>query len=151
MLEVCPSIAGGRPSCEIHPLSIGGKSDPVRLVFTARTGPGVVVGLVDMGNRFRLVANEVELVEPDAPLSNLPVAHAVWEPKPDFETAAAGWLLAGGSHHTCLSLDLDLETINDFAAMSNIELAAIDRSATFAGFEKELRWNQAFHHLNTTP
>jgi L-arabinose isomerase len=151
MLEVCPSIAGGRPSCEIHPLSIGGKSDPVRLVFTARTGPGVLVGLVDMGNRFRLVANEVELVEPDAPLSNLPVAHAVWEPKPDFETAAAGWLLAGGSHHTCLSLDLDLEIINDFAAMSKIELAAIDRGATFAGFEKELRWNQAFHHLNTTP
>jgi L-arabinose isomerase len=151
MLEVCPSIAGGRPSCEIHPLSIGGKSDPVRLVFTARTGPGVVVGLVDMGNRFRLVANEVELIEPDAPLSNLPVAHAVWEPKPDFETAAAGWLLAGGSHHTCLSLDLDLETIDDFAAMSNIELAAIDRNATFAGFEKELRWNQAFHHLNSTP
>jgi len=151
MLEVCPSIAAGRPSCEIHPLSIGGKSDPVRLVFTARTGPGIVVGLVDMGTRFRLVANEIELVEPDAPLSNLPVAHAVWEPKPDFEIAASGWLLAGGSHHTCLSLDLDLETIKDFAAMASIELAAIDRNATFASFEKELRWNQAFHHLNSTP
>jgi len=151
MLEVCPSIAGGRPSCEIHPLSIGGKPDPVRLVFTARTGPGVIVGLIDLGNRFRLVANEVELTEPDAPLPNLPVARAVWEPKPDFETAASAWLLAGGAHHTCLSLDLELETINDFASMANVELAAIDRHATFAQFEKDLRWNQAFHHLTTAP
>jgi L-arabinose isomerase len=149
MLEVCPSISGERASCEIHPLSIGGKPDPVRLVFTARTGPGVIVGLIDLGNRFRLVANEVELTEPDAPLPNLPVARAVWEPRPDFETAASAWLLAGGSHHTCLSLDLDLETINDFASMTNVELAAIDRNATFAQFEKDLRWNQAFHHLRT--
>jgi L-arabinose isomerase len=151
MLEVCPSISGERPSCEIHPLSIGGKPDPVRLVFTARTGPGVTVGLIDLGNRFRLVANEVELTEPDAPLPNLPVARAVWEPKPDFETAAAAWLLAGGSHHTCLSLDLDLEIIHDFAAMADIELAAIDRDVSFAQFEKDLRWNQAFHHLTAGP
>ncbi len=147
MLEVCPSIAGDRPSCEIHPLSIGGKSDPVRLVFTARTGPGVVVGLVDMGNRFRLVAAEVDLTEPDEPLPRLPVARAVWRPLPDFETATAAWLLAGGSHHTCLSLDVDLEVIADFAAMAGIELAAIDRATTFASFERELRWNQAYHHL----
>ena len=148
MLEVCPSIADGRPSCEIHPLAIGGKPDPVRLVFTARTGPGVIVGLIDLGNRFRLVANEVELTEPDAPLPNLPVARAVWRPLPNFETASSSWLLAGGSHHTCLSLDLDLETIHDFATMAGIELAAIDRDTTFARFERELRWSQAFHHLD---
>ena len=151
MLEVCPSISADRPSCEIHPLSIGGKPDPIRLVFTARPGPGVIVGLIDLGNRFRLVANEVELTEPDAPLPKLPVARAVWRPLPDFETAAAAWLLAGGSHHTCLSLDLDLEMVTDFAAMAGVELAAIDRATSFASFERELRWNQAYHHLITAP
>jgi L-arabinose isomerase len=151
MLEVCPSIAGGKPSCEIHPLSIGGKPDPVRLVFTARTGPAVVVGLMDLGNRFRIVANEVELVEPDEPLPNLPVARAVWKPLPDFETSAASWLLAGGSHHTCLSLDVDLEVLSDFADMSGVELAAISADTSFASFERELRWNQAYHHLIATP
>lgn len=151
MLEVCPSLAGAKPSCEVHPLAIGGKPDPVRLVFTARTGPGVIAGLIDLGNRFRLVANEVELVEPDAPLPKLPVARAVWRPLPDFQTAAAGWLLAGGSHHTCLSLDLDLETLSDYAAMAGVELAAIDRDSTFAGFERELRLNQVYHHLITAP
>lgn len=151
MLEVCSSIAGDRPSCEIHPLSIGGKPDPVRLVFTARTGPGVVAGLVDLGNRFRLVANEVELTEPDEPLPNLPVARAVWRNLPDFETATASWLLAGGSHHTCLSLDIDMEILSDFADISGVELAKIDRGTTFAAFEKELRWNQAYHHLVTGP
>jgi L-arabinose isomerase len=151
MLEVCPSIAGDKPSCEIHPLSIGGKPDPVRLVFTARTGPAVVAGLMDLGNRFRLVANQVELVEPDEPLPNLPVARAVWKPLPDFETAAASWLLAGGSHHTCLSLDLDLEVLTDFANMSGVELASIGADTTFASFERELRCNQAYHHLIATP
>jgi L-arabinose isomerase len=151
MLEVCPSIAGGRPTCEIHPLSIGGKPDPVRLVFTARPGPAVITGLIDLGNRFRLVTNEVELTEPDEPLPNLPVARAVWRPLPDFETAAAAWLLAGGSHHTCLSLDLDLEILHDFAAMAGVELALIDRNTTFEAFEKELRWNQAYHHLTSGP
>ncbi len=151
MLEVCPSIAGAKPSCEIHPLSIGGKPDPVRLVFTARTGPGVIAGLIDLGNRFRLVVNEVELEEPDAPLPKLPVARAVWRPLPDFQTAASAWLLAGGSHHTCLSLDLDLEVVTDFAAMADVELAAIDRDASLAEFERVLRWNQAYHHLNTRP
>lgn len=151
MLEVCPSIARDRPSCEIHPLSIGGKADPVRLVFDARSGPGVVVGLIDLGNRFRLVANEVELTEPDAPLLALPVARAVWRPLPDFETATSAWLLAGGSHHTCLTLDVDLETIADFAAMSGVELAAVGRDTNVRDFENELRWNQAFHHLSATP
>jgi L-arabinose isomerase len=151
MLEVCPSIAGETPSCEIHPLSIGGKPDPVRLVFTARPGPAVIAGLIDLGTRFRLVVNEVELTEPDEPLPNLPVARAVWTPLPDFETAASAWLLAGGSHHTCLSLDLDLEIVRDFASMAGIELAAVDRDTSFDEFEKELRWNQAYHHLVTGP
>jgi L-arabinose isomerase len=151
MLEVCPSIAGERPKCEIHPLSIGGKPDPVRLVFTARSGPGVVVGLIDLGNRFRLVANEVELTEPDEPLPNLPVARAVWRPLPDFETATSSWLLAGGSHHTCLSLDVGMESLIDFSNMSGVELAAIDRNSSFAEIERQLRWNQAYHHLISTP
>jgi len=151
MLEVCPSITAERPSCEIHPLSIGGKPDPVRLVFTARTGPAVVVGLVDLGSRLRLVANEVELTEPDEPLPRLPVARAVWRTLPDFETAAASWLLAGGSHHTCLSLDVDMEIVTDFANMAGVELAAIDRGTSFPTFERELRWNQAYHHLIATP
>jgi L-arabinose isomerase len=106
---------------------------------------------MDLGNRFRLVANEVELVEPDEPLPNLPVARAVWQPLPDFATSAASWLLAGGSHHTCLSLDVDLEVLTDFANMSGIELAAIDAHTSFASFERELRWNQAYHHLIATP
>jgi L-arabinose isomerase len=151
MLEVCPSVAEGKPSCEIHPLSIGGKPDPVRLVFTARTGPAVVAGLIDLGNRFRIVANEVELVEPDEPLPKLPVARAVWKPLPDFETSAASWLLAGGPHHTCLSLDVDLEVLTDFATMSGIELAAIGDGTSFASFERELRWNQAYHRLIAAP
>ena len=151
MLEVCPSITADKPTCEIHPLSIGGKADPVRLVFTARTGPAIVAGLIDLGNRFRIVANEVELVEPDAPMPNLPVARAVWKPMPDFTTATSAWLLAGGSHHTCLSLDLDLEILSDFAAMSDIELAGIGADSTFDNFEKELRWNQAYHHLVAGP
>ena len=100
MLEVCPSIAAGGPRCEIHPLSIGGKADPVRLVFTAAPGPAVVVGLLDLGDRFRLVLNEVELVEPAEDLPRLPVARALWRPKPDFATGVEAWLRAGGPHHT---------------------------------------------------
>ena len=111
MLEVCPSIADGRPSCEIHPLSIGGRDDPVRLVFTARAGPAVVVALVDLGDRFRLLVNEVEVVPPDEPLPKLPVARALWRPRPDLPTAAEAWLVAGGPHHTVLSDALDTEIV----------------------------------------
>jgi L-arabinose isomerase len=135
MLEVCPSIAAGRPSCEIHPLGIGGKPDPVRLVFTARPGPGIVVGLVDMGDRLRLVANEVDLVEPDAPLPRLPVARAVWEPRPDLRTSATAWLLAGGPHHTALSIGLPTDVIRDFARMTGIELVLIDGASTVRAAE----------------
>src|SRR6185369_1189021 len=124
MLEVCPSIAGGKPSCEIHPLGIGGKPDPVRLVFNAKPGPGLVLGLVDLGDRFRLIANIVDVVEPDQPLPRLPVARAVWRPKPDLATAAESWLTAGGPHHTALTTSLGLEPLRDFATIADVELVA---------------------------
>ena len=147
MLEVCPSLAGGRPSCEIHPLSIGGKQDPVRLVFTAAPGPAVVVGLVDLGDRFRLVLNEVDVVEPDQDLPRLPVARAVWDPKPDFATATEAWLTAGGPHHTSLCMSLRTDTFVDFAEIAGLELLVIDQGTRMADFTKEVRWNQAYYHL----
>ena len=145
MLEVCPSIAAGQPSCEIHPLSIGSKSDPVRLVFTAAPGPAVVASLVDLGDRLRIVANEIEVVEPDAPLPRLPVARAVWQPRPDLAIAAAAWLMAGGSHHTVLTQALGTEALADFAEMAGIEFVLIDSTTTVGAFAKELRWNEAFY------
>ena len=138
MLEVCPSITAERPTCEIHPLGIGGKADPVRLVFTARTGPGIVVGLSDMGDRLRLVANEIDLVEPDAPLPRLPVARAVWEPRPDLRTSATSWLMAGAPHHTALSIGLPTEVIRDFARMVGVELITIDSDTTIRSMEERL-------------
>jgi L-arabinose isomerase len=147
MLEVCPSIADAVPSCEIHPLSIGGKADPVRLVFTAASGPAIAVGLLDLGTRFRLVLNEVDVVQPSEPLPMLPVAHAVWRPRPDLKTAAEAWLLAGGPHHTSLSQSLRAAHLADFAEMTSIELVAIDGETTIAAFRKELRWNQVYYHL----
>jgi L-arabinose isomerase len=147
MLEVCPTIAGDIPSCEIHPLGIGGREDPVRLVFDAAPGPAVVMGLADMGDRFRLVANEVEVVPPDAPLLKLPVARAVWKPAPDFGTAAAAWLIAGGPHHTVLSQAVGSEELYDLAEMSHTELLLIDGATTLRSFAKEVRWNQAYYRL----
>ena len=147
MLEVCPSIASGRPSCEIHPLAIGGRPDPVRLVFTAPPGPAFVVGLLDLGPRFRLVANLVEVVEPEQPLSNLPVARAVWQPRPSLAVAAETWLTAGGPHHTCFTQAVSIETLEDFADMIGIELVVIDQDTTAKAFKRELQWNQAYHHL----
>ena len=126
MLEVCPSIAAGKPSCEIHPLGIGNRSDPVRLVFDAAPGRGFVVGLLDLGDRFRLVANEIEIVPPDAPLPKLPVARAVWKPAPSFSIATESWLSAGGPHHTALSTAVSMETLEDFAVISGVELVRID-------------------------
>ena len=147
MLEVCPSIADGRPSCEIHPLSIGGRDDPVRLVFTARSGPAVNVALVDLGDRFRLLLNEVELVHPAEALPKLPVARALWRPKPDLSTSAEAWLLAGGPHHTVLSDQLDSEIVADFAEIAGVELVAIDAETRMRDFTRELRWNQAYYRL----
>jgi L-arabinose isomerase len=125
MLEVCPSIAAERPSCEIHPLSIGGKDDPVRLVFTAHAGDAVVASLVDLGDRFRLLVNEVEVVEPPEPLPRLPVARALWRPRPSFATAAERWLDAGGSHHTVLSFPLATEAFVDLARIAGLDLVTI--------------------------
>ena len=151
MLEVCPSLTRDRPSCEIHPLSIGGRSDPVRLVFDASPGPGLIVGLADLGDRFRLIASEVDLVAADAPLPNLPVARAVWRPRPSLATAAEAWLMAGGPHHTALTTSLDAEAIADFADIADIELVTIDAATTPCAFKRELRWNQAYWFLNRGP
>jgi L-arabinose isomerase len=147
MLEVCPSIAAGRPRCEIHPLAIGGREDPVRLVFTAPPGPGFVVGLADLGTRLRLVANEIDVVEPREDLPRLPVARAVWEPRPNLAAAAEAWLMAGGPHHTCFTQALPLEALDDFAEIAGVELAAIAGDTVPSRFRDELRWSQAYYHL----
>ncbi len=147
MLEVCPTIAAATPSCEIHPLFVGEREDPVRLVFTAAAGPGVVVGLVDMGTHLRLVANEVDAIDPPADFPRLPVARALWVPRPDFATSAESWLLAGGPHHTAYSQAVGLEVIEDFAEMLDVELLAIDADTDARQFRKELRWSAAYRHL----
>ncbi|SHF68439.1 L-arabinose isomerase [Jatrophihabitans endophyticus] len=147
MLEVCPSIAAGRPSVEIHPLGIGNREDPVRMRFTAAPGPGVVVGMCDLGERFRLVGNAVTVVPPDAELASLPVAAAVWEPAPDLATSAECWLTAGGPHHTVLSTQLDAAAIDQFAELTGVELAMIDDRTEPRRFRQELRWNAAYHRL----
>ncbi|MCM2417107.1 L-arabinose isomerase [Streptomyces sp. RKAG293] len=147
MLEVCPSITAEVPSCEIHPLGIGGREDPVRLVFEAAPGPAVVVGLADMGDRFRLVANEIDLVAAAEPLPNLPVAHAVWKPQPDLRTSTEAWLTAGAPHHTVLSSAIGTEELVDLAEMTGAELLVIDAGTTIRQFSQEIRWNQAYHRL----
>ncbi|MEO3797693.1 L-arabinose isomerase [Nonomuraea sp. B10E15] len=147
MLEVCPSIAAGTPSCEIHPLSIGGRQDPVRLVFDAEPGPGIVVGLADMGDRFRLVANEIDVVAPPEPLPKLPVARAVWRPHPDLRTSTESWLAAGAPHHTVLSTAVGRDELTDLADMLGVELVIIDAGTTTERFARELRWNQAYYRL----
>ena len=147
MLEVCPSIAAGKPRVEIHPLGIGDREDPVRLVFDAEPGPAIVVGICDLGDRFRLVLNEVTVVVPDEPLPKLPVARAVWEPTPDLATSAESWIAAGGPHHTVLSTALDTEELVDFANLLGIELLIIDDSTNRRDFANQIRWNQAYYRL----
>jgi L-arabinose isomerase len=147
MLEVCPTIAAATPTCEIHPLGIGDREDPVRLVFDAAPGPATVIGIVDMGDRFRLVANTIEVVPPDEPLPKLPVARAVWKPAPSLSTSAELWLTAGGPHHTVLTGDVTPETLHDFAAMTRTELLLIDADATPSAFADRIRWNQAYYRL----
>ena len=147
MLEICESIASGKPSLEIHPLGIGGKDDPVRLVFDTPPGPAINASLVDLGNRFRLLVNDVQVVAPDEPLPNLPVARAVWECKPDFKTACASWILCGGAHHTGFSQALTSEHMEDFADIAGIEFAPIDESTTIRGLKQDLRTNELYYHL----
>ncbi len=147
MLEVCESIADGKPSLEAHPLGIGGKADPARLVFTAKAGPAVNASIVDMGNRFRMIVNEVDVMPPDAPLPRLPVARAVWTPRPDLKTAAAAWILAGGAHHTGYSQAVTVEHLRDFADMAGLELLLIGAGTEIPGFRKELAWNEAYYGM----
>jgi L-arabinose isomerase len=147
MLEICPSIAAARPRCEVHPLSIGGREDPVRLVFDAAAGPAIVFAILDLGERFRMVVNAIDVVEPPHALPRLPVARAVWKPRPTFSAATEAWLTAGGPHHTVYSAALDIETIEDFARIAGIELLVIDESTRLRDFANELRWNETSYRL----
>jgi L-arabinose isomerase len=147
MLEICPSIAQGRPSLEVHPLGIGGKADPARLVFDTPPGPGLNAAMMDLGNRFRLLVNEVEVVSPEKPLPKLPVARALWIPKPDFRTAVTAWIYAGGAHHTGFSQSVTTEMLEDFAGMAGLELVIIDGDTSIRQFKKELNWNEIYYGL----
>ncbi len=142
MLEICPSIALEKPACEIHPLGIGGKSDPVRLVFGSAAGPALNASMVDMGNRFRLLINEVEAVAPPQPLPRLPVARVLWKPLPDMKTGCTAWILAGGAHHTCYSQNLSASVLEDFAGMAGVELVLIGKHTTLYDLKNLLRWNE---------
>jgi len=141
MLEVCPSIADGAPSLETHPLGIGGKDDPARLVFNSPAGPAINVSPIDMGNRFRVVVNEVEAVVPEHDLPKLPVARVLWVPQPDLKVGAAAWILAGGAHHSVYSQQVDTRHIEIFCEMADVEVVVIDRNTTLRALKQELRWN----------
>jgi L-arabinose isomerase len=145
MLEICPSIAHGKPECAVHPLGIGGKADPVRLVFDVGAGPALNASLIDMGNRFRLLVNEVEAVAPKEKLPKLPVARVLWKPLPDLNTACAAWIYAGGAHHTVFSQNLTTEYFEDFAEMFDMELTVIDQKTDLRSFKNELRWSEMFY------
>ena len=145
MLEVCESIAESKPALEVKPLSIGGKAEPPRLIFNAPAGPALNATIIDLGNRFRLIVNEVDVVKPEELLPNLPVARAVWIPKPNLETAAGAWILAGGAHHTGFSQALTSEYLEDFAEMNGIEFLLIDDSTKISELKKELRWNEMYY------
>jgi L-arabinose isomerase len=145
MLEICESIADGKPSCEIHPLGIGGKADPVRLVFNSAPGPAINASVIDMGSRFRLLVNEVIAVAPMQMMPKLPVARVLWKPYPNMHTGCAAWILAGGAHHTCYSQNLTSDHLLDFAEMANVEFALIDKETTIHQFKNELRWNEMYY------
>lgn len=142
MLEICPSIADGNISCEVHPLGIGGKADPVRLVFNSAGGPALNSSIIDMGNRFRLLVNELEALAPKYDLPKLPVARVLWKPYPDIKTGCEAWILSGGAHHTCYSQNLTAEHLEDFAEMAGIEFVLIGKQTTLYQLKNELRWNE---------
>jgi len=147
MLEVCPSIALEKPTVEVHPLGIGGKEDPARLVFKTATGKAINVSVIDLGNRFRMIVNAVEVVKcPDMP--NLPVASVLWTPMPDLKTGAAAWIMAGGAHHTGFSSAINAEYLEDFAGMMGVEYVLIGDNCNLADFRKELRWNEIYYHIS---
>jgi len=147
MLEICPSIAKGKPSLEVHPLGIGGKADPARLVFDTPAGPAINASVIDLGNRFRLLVNEVEVVPPEKPLPKLPVARAVWIPKPNLQLAASAWIYAGGAHHTGFSQAVTTDMIEDFAAIAGVELVVIDAETRLRQFKQALNWNEVYYAL----
>jgi len=142
MLEIDASLANGKPTLEVHPLGIGGKADPARLVFNVAGGPALNASMVDMGNRFRLVVNEVEAIEPKHDLPNLPVARVLWKPYPDMKTGCAAWIYAGGAHHTAYSQSLTAEHLQDFADIAGIEIVLIGKDTRLNQFRNELRWNE---------
>lgn len=147
MLEVCPTIAAGKPSVEVHQLGIGGKEDPARLVFKSTTGPAINVSVIDLGNRYRMIVNDVNVVKcPEMP--KLPVASVLWEALPDLKRAAAAWIYAGGAHHTGFSSAIDKEYLEDFASMTGTEIVHIGKETELDSFRKELRWNEIYYHLN---
>lgn len=148
MLEICESIADGKPSCEIHPLGIGGKADPVRLVFNVAAGAALNASVIDMGNRFRLLVNTVEAVAPQNALPKLPVARVMWKPNPNMQNGCAAWIYAGGAHHTCYSQNLTAEHLEDFAAMAGIEYVLIDENTKLRELKNELRWSDVYYQLN---
>jgi L-arabinose isomerase len=147
MLEICSSLAVGKARCEVHPLGIGGKDAPVRLVFDVASGPAINVSILDMGNRFRILLNEVEAVPAPEPLPKLPTARVLWNPMPDLKTAAGAWIYAGGAHHTCYSQSLSAEYITDFAEMAGMELMLIDKQTRIPDFKNQLRWNDLYYML----
>jgi L-arabinose isomerase len=147
MLEICESIAEGKPRCEIHPLGIGGKADPVRLVFNVAGGAALNASIIDMGNRFRLLVNEVEAVKPKYDLPKLPVARVLWKPLPDMQTACAAWILAGGAHHTGYSQNLSAEHLEDFAEMAGIEYVLINKHTELYQFKNQLKWSEVAYKL----
>jgi L-arabinose isomerase len=148
MLEICESIAASKPKLAILPLSIGGKADPVRLIFDANTGPAIGASIMDMGERFRIVANVVDVVPMDEPLPELPVARALWSPRPSLKVAAAAWIYAGGAHHTSFSYSVTSEYLRDFAEMAGIEFLLIDENTCVDEFKEKMRWNDLYYHLN---
>jgi L-arabinose isomerase len=145
MLEICESIADGKPSCEIHPLGIGGKADPVRLVFNSAGGEALNASIIDMGNRFRLLVNTVDAVKPEHTLPKLPVARVLWKPHPDLSTACESWILAGGAHHTCYSQNLTAEHLADFSEMAGLEYVLIDKNTRLHQLKNELKWNEIYY------
>jgi L-arabinose isomerase len=148
MLEICESIAAGKPSLEMHPLGIGGKSDPARLVFNVPVGPAINVSVIDMGNRFRMLVNEVEVVDPPQDLPKLPVARAVWKVKPNLKDGAAAWILGGGAHHTGFSMALTADYLEIFAEMASVEYVLIDDRTKLPEFKDKLRWNDLYYKLD---
>ena len=148
MLEVCPTIAEGPISIKCQPLSMGDREDPARLVFTSKTGKGVATSLIDLGDRFRLIINDVNCKKVEQPMPKLPVATAFWTPEPNLQTGAEAWILAGGAHHTAFSYDLTAEQMGDWAAAMGIEAVYIDKDTTIRNLKNELRWNEVAFRLH---